>query len=75
MIPAWWLFIPIGIAVILICALEAYHAEERREMLDRLMSRDLADFKLARNGQTTPKGRNWLRTAMERVSRIPKDEA
>jgi hypothetical protein len=72
-VPAWWLLVVAGVAVLLVCALEAYHAEERRQMLDRLMSKDLADYKLSENG-SAPKGRNWVRTGLDRSMRMEDTE-
>ena len=43
-------------------------AQERAELLNRIMARDLPEYQSSLNRSGPPKGRNWMRKQMEKES-------
>lgn len=48
---------------------EHQHDLERRDLLDRFMARDLGDYKHLNNKDSAPKGRNFVRSGLEKAKR------
>lgn len=59
--------ITVAICGVLIIILEFIHHRERRDLYNRLMAKDLTDYKANENG-VVPKGRNGIKRKLERIN-------
>lgn len=62
------ILITVAICTVLIIVLEGIHHQERRDLYNRLMAKDLTDYK-ANEDKTVTAGRNGIKKRLEQISK------